>query len=64
MHSVPFSTTSIKVCYGEDRFATLGFIEDILVRLSYTMRGEVLRVISLRKATVAEKRLYEEESLF
>ncbi len=50
--------------YGEERFAALGFIEDILVRLSYTMRGKVLRVISLRKATVAERRLYEAESLF
>lgn len=53
-----------KRAYGEERFAALGFIEDILVRLSYTMCGEVLRVISLRKATVAEGRLYEEESLF
>jgi len=53
-----------KRAYNEDRFAVLGFIEDILVRLSYTMRDEIVRVISLRKATVAERRLYEEESLF
>ena len=53
-----------KQVYSEDRLAALGFIEDFLVRLSYTMRGEIVRVISLRLATPAERRLYEAESSF
>lgn len=56
--------TDKKRNYGEDRFITLGFIEDILVALSYALRDETVRIISLRKATAAERRLYEEENSF
>jgi hypothetical protein len=36
--------------YGEDRFIALGLIDDRLHVVACTMRGDRLRVISLRKA--------------
>lgn len=47
--------------YGEPRVVALGFIENRLHALIFTRRGEVVRVISLRKANRREVRLYEEE---
>jgi hypothetical protein len=46
--------------YGEKRIRSLGFIEERLHALVFTMRGEKLRVISLRKASRREVRKYEE----
>lgn len=46
--------------YGERRIRALGYIGDYLYSLVYTMRGEVLRVISLRRANRREVRVYEE----
>ena len=40
--------------YGEARMIALGFIEGRLHHLAYTMRGDILRVISLRKANARE----------
>jgi hypothetical protein len=45
--------------YGEVRTRALGFIEDTLYALVFTMRGKVLRVISLRKASRKERSRYE-----
>jgi uncharacterized protein len=46
---------------GERRFITMG--RDLLGRISvvvYTWRGETIRIISARKATMIERRKYEE----
>jgi uncharacterized DUF497 family protein len=48
--------------YGEKRFRAFGYIGDRLHALVFTMRGEKLRVISLRKANKKEVRWYEEET--
>lgn len=48
--------------YGEIRLAAYGMIEGRLHGLIYTVRGNVTRVISLRKANAREKRIYEEET--
>ena len=49
--------------YGEVRFTALGFLEDVLVFIAYSMRSEEdIRVISMRKATSAERRFYEKET--
>ena len=40
--------------YGEERFAATGYIGDRLHRVIYTMRGDVRRIISLRKANPRE----------
>jgi uncharacterized protein len=44
--------------YGEERFVALGLISQRLHVLVYTMRGETVRVISLRKANAKEREAY------
>ena len=44
--------------YGEDRFLATGIIEDLLVTVVYTERGERIRIISARKANSDERRKY------
>jgi uncharacterized protein len=44
--------------YGEDRVIALGFIARRLHVLVFTMRGQTLRVISLRKANSKERNAY------
>lgn len=44
--------------YGELRYRALGLLHQHLVMLVFTLRGESVRVISLRKATRQEKRHY------
>ncbi len=46
--------------YGEQRIRAIGYIEQQLHALVYTVRGETLRVISLRRANRRELRSYEE----
>jgi uncharacterized DUF497 family protein len=48
--------------YGEDRYVITGMVEARLVSVVYTMRGEVVRIISARGATPYEKRQYHEEN--
>ena len=45
--------------YGEDRFQALGPIDGRLYVLAYTMRGDMMRVISLRTANFRERTIYE-----
>jgi uncharacterized DUF497 family protein len=45
--------------YGEDRYTALGLIEDRVYFVVYVDRGEIRRVISLRKANTRECRDYE-----
>ncbi len=44
--------------YGEARFVALGPIGGELHLLAFTMRGHVLRAISLRRANRKERRRY------
>lgn len=47
---------------SENRFITIG--RDILLRILvvvYTFRGHIIRIISSRKATVRERKIYEEQ---
>ena len=48
--------------YGEDRTQALGLIDGRLHMLAFTMRGDALRVISLRKANPREVKRYDEEA--
>lgn len=48
--------------YGEERFIALGYIGDRLFSMAFTLRGDVLRVISLRKANLRETRHYEQHA--
>jgi hypothetical protein len=44
--------------YGETRFNTFGFLDERLVVLTWTLRGEGRRIISLRKANEREKQRF------
>ena len=44
--------------YGEDRFITIGFLDDTMVVLVWTPRGGAHRIISMGKANERERTLY------
>ncbi|MCX8049741.1 MAG: BrnT family toxin [Methylohalobius sp.] len=44
--------------YGEARYQAIGYIESRLYVLVFTPRGEIMRVISLRKANRREVKRY------
>lgn len=46
--------------YTEDRYITLGLLRGMVVVIAHTEQGEVIRVISMRKATNNEQRIYFE----
>ena len=48
---------------SESRFITIGrdFLRRILV-VVYTFRGVIIRIISARKATARERKIYEEQN--
>jgi uncharacterized protein len=48
--------------YGEDRFILLGMVQAHLLAVSYTIRGERVRIISARLAEPQERRRYHEEN--
>jgi uncharacterized DUF497 family protein len=48
--------------YGEDRFVIIGMADDRLLYVAYTMRGDVIRIISARGAEPYEKRQYHGEN--
>jgi uncharacterized DUF497 family protein len=48
--------------YGETRFTAYAPIEGRLYCLWYTLRGDVVRVIGMRKANERERKRYEEGS--
>jgi len=48
--------------YSEDRFILLGMVQERLLAVAYTMRGERVRIISARTAEPRERRRYHEEN--
>jgi len=73
-HSVNFSeaerfdwssaieTIDDRADYREKRWIALGFIESRLHVLTYTIRGNNIRLISLRKANRRERDCYEKKT--
>ena len=47
--------------YGEGRFVTFGLLEGRVVAIAHTEADEVIRVISVRKATKDEEGSYFKE---
>ena len=45
--------------YGEERFITLGTLAARIVVLIHTMRGDKIRIISMRKANEREQKIYQ-----
>ncbi|VVD78771.1 BrnT family toxin [Pandoraea fibrosis] len=48
--------------YNEERFVALGLIGDRVHVMVFTVRGEAIRVISLRKANRREVQRYDDET--
>ena len=46
---------------GEPRFARLGMVEGRVLFVAYTVRGDVIRIISARAAEPWERRKYHEQ---
>jgi uncharacterized protein len=46
--------------YGEPRYVVLCPLQDVLVHVTYTLRGGNIRLISARRASRREKRDYEQ----
>ena len=44
--------------YGENRFITIGLLDDRMVILVWTLRNDRHRIISMRKANEREQALY------
>ena len=44
--------------YGEARFNSLEFLRGLVVHVSHAERGDIIRVISMRKATSNEAKIY------
>jgi uncharacterized DUF497 family protein len=47
-----------RFAYGEQRFITLGLLQDVVVVIAHSETATELRVISMRKATRNEQILY------
>ena len=53
-----FTLADDRVDYGEERFVSVGRLVDRVVVLTWTPRGEVRRIISMRYANEREKARY------
>ena len=48
--------------YGEGRLVTTGMVDGRLLSVAYTMRGDIVRIISARGAEPYERCQYHEEN--
>lgn len=53
-----FTIEDDRYSYGEQRFVTFGLLKSLVVAVVNTDRGELIRIISIRKATKNEYRSY------
>lgn len=49
-----------RVVEGEERLHAIGYVERVLLVVHTVREGAIIRIVSARKATPAERRLYEE----
>ncbi len=59
---VTFTMPDNRFAYGEARYFTLGLLEATVVVVVHTEDNDTIRVISFRKATRYEQRLYFENT--
>jgi len=55
---VTVTAEDAREAYGERRFLTLGLLDDQVVSVTHTERGNDIRIISIRKAKKHEARHY------
>ena len=60
----PFAVEQIddREDYSEERFTVIGMVDNRLMFVAYTMRNELIRIISARAAEPFEKREYHEQN--
>ncbi|MBK6675035.1 MAG: BrnT family toxin [Proteobacteria bacterium] len=56
-----FTFEDDRVLFGEQRFITLGLLGGVPVSIAHTETDHEIRVISFRKATSREERIYFNE---
>ena len=44
--------------YGEERYQTIGWLDDVMVMVVWTQRGEARHIISMRKCNERERGRY------
>jgi uncharacterized DUF497 family protein len=49
-----------RLAYGEQRWVTLGLLREIVVSMVHTEQGDDIHMISMRKATRRERKIYFE----
>ena len=59
--SQTITTLDDRIDYGESRFVTVGLLQGHVVVISHTETDEVIRIISVRKATKNEEISYFKE---
>jgi hypothetical protein len=57
---VTFTLEDDRFDYGEERFITLGLLKGTVIVIAHTEKGNEIRVISMRKATKHEQKIYFE----
>ena len=58
--SVTYTYEDDRLAYAEQRFLTLGLSHEIVVSIVHTDEGEHIHIISMRKATKRERKIYFE----
>jgi uncharacterized protein len=62
-HETPFfKREDAREAYGEQRINLLGWLDGVVVHMTYTERGDEPHIISLRKAEKHEIRRYAKET--
>jgi uncharacterized DUF497 family protein len=59
LYAMHFADRSMN--YGEERFAAVGMVDGIVYYVAYTERGDLICIISARKATRLELKAYDRE---
>jgi len=57
-HGPHITVPDIRFDYGEERFVTIGLLDERMIIMAWTPRGEACRIISMRKANDREERKY------
>jgi uncharacterized DUF497 family protein len=57
---ITFTQPDHRLDYGEDRFITIGILDERMVVMVWTDRGTTRRIISMRKANEREQARYQD----
>jgi uncharacterized DUF497 family protein len=57
-HGATFTLEDERFAYSENRFITIGMLRGTVIVIAHTEEEDVIRVISMRKATRYEEELY------